>query len=119
MNDFIEIAVTLDRSPEETWALITDPESLGAWMGGSFEIAFEPGAPFVFRTEGRIQRGEIQELVRAERLTWIWSDGPEESEVVIELAGDDGSTTVWVTERLLPPREWSRPSIPPIEASLV
>ena len=119
MNDFIEIAVTLDRSAEETWALITDPDRLGEWMGGSFEIEFEQGAPFAFRTDDRIQRGEIKELVHAERLTWVWSDGPEESEVVIELAGDDRSTTVWVTERLLPPREWSRPSIPPLEASLV
>lgn len=116
MSERIEQAITIDKSVGATWDLITDPIALGEWMGGTLEINLKPGGRLIFRTEDRIQRGEITELDPGARLAWTWSDGPEESLVTIEIDGDDNNTTVWVTERLLPPRNWSRPSIPPTQA---
>ena len=116
MSEQIEQVITINKSVDEAWDLITDPVSLGDWMGGTFEIDVEPRGDLVFRTDDRIQRGQVTEVEPGARLAWTWSDGPDESLVTIEIAGDDIATTVWVTERLLPPRGWSQPSIPPVEA---
>lgn len=119
MSDQVEHAVTIERSLDDTWGLITNPKSLGEWMGGRFEIDLEEGGQLSFHTGDRVQRGTVTEITHRQRLAWTWSDGPDESLVSIEIDGDDRSTTVLVTERLLLPRSWSKPSIPPTEAVAV
>lgn len=110
----IDQTTTLDRDIDETWGLVTDAASLGRWLGGEVEMRPHRGSPLEFRTSRRVQRGEVVDVSPGRRISWIWSDGIDESIVTIELEGDERSTVVRVTERLLPPRAWSRPSIPPV-----
>lgn len=118
VEDTIEFDVQLERSAEEAWRLVTDPEALGTWMIGSFEFEAVPGADLVFRTEDLVKRGAIVDVEFERRFAWRWSDGAEASEVTISLDGDVETCTVRITEQLLPPRRWAKPSIPPVEASI-
>ncbi len=118
MNDIIEFDVELERSIAATWRLVTDPAALGTWMLGSFEFTPEAGSQLVFRTDDQVRRGEIVTVELDRRFAWRWSDGVEESEVSIEIDGDETRCQVTITERLLPPRRWAKPSIPPVEASM-
>ena len=118
MENEIEFEVQLERSVEEAWRLVTDPASLGTWMLGSFEFEAVPGSALVFRTEDLIRRGEVIAVEVERRFIWQWTDGAETSEVMIGLEGDDTTCSVKITERLLPPRRWAKPSIPPVEASI-
>ena len=118
MENEIAFDVQLERSVEEAWRLVTDPASLGTWMLGSFDFDAVRGSDLVFRTEDQIRRGEVIDVEAERRFAWRWSDGAETSEVTISLDGDDRTCNVKITERLLPPRRWAKPSIPPVEASL-
>ena len=118
MEDTIRFDIRLERSVDETWRLVTDPAALGTWMLGSFEFEARPGSSLVFRAQDLIKRGEVIDVEFERRFTWRWRDGAEISEVSIRLDGDDEGCNVTITERLLPPRRWSQPSIPPIEASI-
>lgn len=118
MEDTIQFDVHLERSGEEAWRLVTDPAALGTWMLGSFDFEAVPGSDLVFRSEDAIRRGEVIEVDYERRFAWRWSDGAETSEVSIVLDGVDETCHVRITERLLPPRRWAQPSIPPAEASV-
>jgi uncharacterized protein YndB with AHSA1/START domain len=118
MEDVIEFEVQLQRSTEEAWRLVTDPAALGTWMLGSFEFDAVPGADLVFRTDDLVKRGEVIDVEPRRRFAWRWSDGAETSEVTISLDGDGETCTVRITERLLPPRGWAQPSIPPGRATI-
>ena len=114
----IEFGVDLERTAEEAWRLVTDPAALGTWMLGSFEFEPVAGSDLVFRTEDQVRRGEVIDVEAERRFAWRWSDGGETSEVSITLDGDNATCHVSITERLLPPRKWAKPSIPPVEASI-
>lgn len=118
VEDLIEFDVHLERSVEDAWRLVTDPAALGTWMLGSFAFEAVPGSELVFRAEDLIKRGEVIDVEPRRRFAWRWSDGAEASEVAISLDGDDRTCGVKITERLLPPRRWAQPSIPPVEASV-
>lgn len=119
MEETIEFDVYLERPVGEAWRLVTDPAALGTWMLGSFEFEAVPGSALVFRADDLVKRGEITDVDFQRRFAWRWSDGPETSEVAISLDGDGDGCHVEITERLLPPRRWAKPSIPPVEASIV
>ena len=108
----------MERSSEEAWSLVTDPAALGTWMLGSFEFEPVPGSDLVFRADDQVRRGTVIAVETERRFAWRWSDGSETSEVSITLDGDDNRCHVKIAERLLPPRRWAKPSIPPIEASI-
>lgn len=118
MTDELEFAVDLERSVEEVWTLITDPSAFGTWMLGTF--AFEPaaGSPLTFRADDHYKEGVVTEVDSPRRFSWQWSDGVDESEVAIQLDGNDRRCTVTITEARRSARRWSRPSIPPMEASV-
>ena len=118
MEEKIEFDVTLERSVEEAWSLVTDPAALGTWMLGSFEFEAVPGSDLVFRSDDLIRRGEVIDVEPERRFAWRWRDGSETSEVTITLDGDHAGCHVKITERLLPPQPWAKPSIPPVEASI-
>ncbi len=118
MEEKIEFDVHLKRSAEEAWGLVTDPVALGTWMLGSFEFEPVPGSDLVFRADDLIKRGEVVEVEVERRFVWRWSDGSEDSEVSITIDGDDDRCHVRIAERLLRPRRWAKPSIPPVEASI-
>ena len=102
----------------ETWRLVTNPSALGTWMLGSFEFEAVPGSELVFRADDQVRRGEVVDVEVERRFVWRWSDGTETSEVSITLDGDAERCDVRICERLLPPRRWAQPSIPPVEASI-
>ena len=114
----IEFEVTLERSAEEVWRLVTDPAALGTWMLGTFDFEAIRGSGLVFRTEDQIRRGEVVDVEAERRFAWQWNDGNELSEVAITIDDQGDSSRVRISERLLPPRSWAKPSIPPVEASI-
>lgn len=118
VEEQIEFDVHLERSTEDTWKLVTDPAALGNWMLGTFEFEAAPGSDLVFRADDLVKRGEVVEVESERRFAWRWSDGSETSEVSIDLEGDDQRCHVRIAERLLPPKRWAKPSIPPMEASV-
>lgn len=118
VEESIEFEVTLERSAEEVWSLVTDPAALGTWMIGTFDFEAIQGSPLVFRTEDQIRRGEVVDVEAERRFAWRWNDGNELSEVAITIDDEGGSSRVRISERLLPPRSWAKPSIPPVEASI-
>lgn len=118
MENELEFEVDLDRSVDSVWQLITDPDSLGTWMLGTFTFEPQPGSPLAFRDDDGAKFGTIVDLQPGRRLSWRWSDGSDASEVTIRLEGDDRYCTVNITEVRTSPRRWSRPSIPPMEASV-
>lgn len=117
MEEQIEFEVTLERPTDEVWKLVTDPAALGVWMLGTFEFEAVRGSDLVFRTDDQVRRGEVADVEIERRFAWRWNDGAEFSEVAITIEDEDDRTRVRITERLLPPRRWAKPSIPPAEAS--
>lgn len=118
MVDELEFAVELDRSVEDVWTLITDPAALGTWMLGTFDFEPKEGSPLTFRAEDHYKEGVVTEVDAPQRLSWKWTDGVDESEVVIQLDGNDSQCTVTIIEVRRSSERWSRPSIPPMEASV-
>lgn len=118
MSQRSQFEVTLARSVTDTWRLVIDPDALGTWMIGTFEFEPEPGSALRFTNDGRRKEGIVLEVIEHQLLVWRWNDGSEESVVSIEIEGDESSSMVRICETLLPPRRWSQPSIPPIEASV-
>lgn len=118
MSDELEFEVDLERSVAEVWTLITDPAALGTWMLGTFTFESVAGSPLTFRSEDDYKEGVITEVEPLRRFGWRWTDGVDESTVVIQLDGTDDRCAVMITETRASARRWSRPSIPPVEASV-
>ena len=118
MSDALEFTVELERSVTEGWTLITDPTALGTWMLGTFTFEPAAGSPLTFRADDHYKEGVVTEVETGRRFGWRWTDGVDESTVLIELDGTAERSIVTITEGRVSANQWSRPSIPPMEASV-
>ena len=50
-TDSISFEFELRHSPEKVWRALTDPALLAEWLLPVFDLALEPGAAFVFKTQ--------------------------------------------------------------------
>ena len=50
-TDSISFEFDLRHSPEKVWRALTDPALLAEWLLPVFDLALEPGAAFMFKTQ--------------------------------------------------------------------
>jgi uncharacterized protein YndB with AHSA1/START domain len=50
-TDSISFEFELRHSPEKVWRALTDPALLAEWLLPVFDLALEPGAAFLFKTQ--------------------------------------------------------------------
>ena len=50
-TDSISFEFDLRHSPEKVWRALTDPALLGEWLLPVFDLALEPDAAFLFKTQ--------------------------------------------------------------------
>ena len=106
----VEVATSIDASPETIFEFLVDPDKMMLWMGRDVELEPRPGGLFRCDINGRnIARGTFVEVDRPRRVvfTFGWeggegSVGPGESAVEITLEPDGDSTTVRLVHRDLP-----------------
>jgi uncharacterized protein YndB with AHSA1/START domain len=86
----IEREIVIAAPPERVWALLTQAEHLGAWLGDAgAEVDLRPGGALVVRwQEHGAVRSQIERLEPGRYLAWRWilTDG--------ETPRDDNSTLV-------------------------
>ncbi|MGI9628578.1 MAG: SRPBCC family protein [Longimicrobiales bacterium] len=112
----VAVTTVIAARPETVFGILTTPEGLSTWLGGTATFEATVGAPFqiVFQQFGTTVAGEVRELTESERLalTWGVAEGPQ-SEVMPEgstlvtfdLTPEDGGTRVTVTHEDLPDPE--------------
>ncbi len=100
--------VVLPVSPDEAWALVTDPDHLEQWFAPHVDLDLQEGGAALFRWDGgHERRGVVEEVVRSERLVFRWrshgapADDPRaaETRVEIELEPVPEGTRLIVRER--------------------
>ncbi len=105
--DEVRRDVVLPVTPEEAWALVTDPAHLSSWFAPDVDLELEEGGTAAFRWEGgHERRGVVEEVVPTERLAFRWrSVGPAvdglravPTRVVIELLPVEDGTRLTVRE---------------------
>ncbi|MFV1991401.1 MAG: SRPBCC family protein, partial [Acidimicrobiales bacterium] len=70
----IENSVTLQVTPDEVFALITEPDRLRRWMAVSARIDLHAGGAYRFMmTPGHSAVGEIVEVVPGKLLSFTWN----------------------------------------------
>ena len=99
--------VVLPVSPDEAWALVSDPAHLAHWFAPDVDLELEEGGAAAFRwDDGHERRGVVEEVVPFERLAFRWravgaaADGLRAvpTRVVIELEPVDDGTRLTVRE---------------------
>jgi uncharacterized protein (TIGR03086 family) len=104
MADPIVIERLLDTNPEETFALLTEPERLRRWQAISASIDLRVGGDYRFTVmPGAVAVGSVVELDPGRRLvmTWGWADSddvpPGSSTLLVELEPEGEQTRVRFT----------------------
>lgn len=96
--------MTLPAPADEVWRSLGDDEGLAGWLGDTVDLEVVPGAAGTVVDGSSVRRVVVTEVDEGRSVGFVWWDesSPEEaSAVTIALApGDDGTTTVTVTERL-------------------
>ncbi len=96
----------IDRSTEieadvaEVWDAMTDPDTLGSWLGAEVDLDLRPGGVGrVVDPDGTVRQVLVTDVDEAERVAWHWwaDDGPLTS-VEITLTPTPSGTRVGVTE---------------------
>jgi len=111
-------SITIQASREEVWAALTDPEKVKQYMHGTeMSTDWKEGSPIFWRGEWKGQPYEDKGTVLAvEPMTLLsythWSpmggseDKPENyHKVTYDLAGQDGETTLTLTQDNNPSQE--------------
>lgn len=98
MSDPIVVERHIAASPDQAFALLSEPEQLRRWQVVSASVDLRAGGNYRFTvTPGHIATGEFTEIVPGKllRYTWGWqgSDG-DASTVTIELTPDGDGTLV-------------------------
>ncbi len=102
--DPIVVERLLDTNPEETFALLTEPERLRRWQAVSAAIDLRVGGDYRFTVmPGNVASGTIKELDPGKRMvmTWGWVDSdevpPGSSTLLVELEPEGEQTRVRFT----------------------
>ena len=97
-------SLTLPAPADAVWDSLRDADGLAGWLGEVVDLEVVPGAAGTVTERGIVRRVVVTEVDEGRSVGFVWWDeaSPEEASVVtIALApGDDGATTVTVSERL-------------------
>jgi len=111
MTDPVVIERMIDASPEEAFALLTQPERLRRWQALSASVDLRVGGDYRMTiVPGAIAEGSYKEIEPGKRVlfTWGWAGSedvpPGSSEVLIELEPYDGQTLVRFSHSGLDPK---------------
>lgn len=94
-------SVVLPADTSDVWESMTDPDRLGAWLGGDLEFTAEVGAALSFVDDTEHRHGFVVDIIRHHRIELWWStDRGRPSTVTIELESVEDGTMVTITEEL-------------------
>ena len=95
----------IDATPDEAFALFSEPERLRRWMALSASIDLRvDGEVRLAVVPGNVNRGTITDLDPGHRFEWTWGweggdAGPGSSTVAVDFEAHDGGTLVRMTHR--------------------
>jgi uncharacterized protein YndB with AHSA1/START domain len=87
-TDSISFEFELRHSPEKVWRALTDPALLAEWLLPVFDLALEPGAAFMFKTQpypgwdGTVNCRMV-EIDPPRKLSYTWVVGNMEIDTVV------------------------------------
>jgi uncharacterized protein YndB with AHSA1/START domain len=87
-TDSISFEFDLRHSPEKVWRALTDPALLAEWLLPVFDLALEPGAAFMFKTQpypgwdGTVNCRMV-EIDPQRKLSYTWIVGNMELDTVV------------------------------------
>ena len=87
-TDSISFEFDLRHSPEKVWRALTDPALLAEWLLPVFDLALEPGAAFLFKTQpypgwdGTVNC-QMVEIDPQRKLSYTWVVGNMEIDTVV------------------------------------
>ena len=87
-TDSISFEFDLRHPPEKVWRALTDPALLAEWLLPVFELALEPGAAFMFKTQpypgwdGTVNC-QMVEIDPHRKLSYRWVVGNMEIDTVV------------------------------------
>ena len=87
-TDAISFEFDLHHSPEKVWRALTDPTLLAEWLLPVFDLALEPGAAFVFKTQpypgwdGTVNCRMV-EIDPHRKLSYTWVVGDMEIDTIV------------------------------------
>src|SRR5579884_2139321 len=73
MSERIERQLVIETDPEELWQIITTD----GWLADEVLLELVPGGEAEFRSADDLRVGWVEEVLRARRLAFWWSDGEE------------------------------------------
>jgi uncharacterized protein YndB with AHSA1/START domain len=101
------VETVFDADPSEVWRALTEPASMGEWLGRPVEFTLEPGAD---GTIGRCDDGDetvllvVEEVDHERRLVFRWASAADAPTVVeLDLRPVGRRTYLRVVERPLRP----------------
>jgi uncharacterized protein YndB with AHSA1/START domain len=87
-SDAIAFEIDLRHSPEKVWRALTEPSLLAEWLLPVFDLAIEPGAAFMFKTQpypgwdGTVNCRMV-EIDPHRKLSYTWVVGNMEIDTVV------------------------------------
>ena len=87
-TDSISFEFDLRHSPEKVWRALTDPALLAEWLLPVFDLALEPGAAFMFKTQpfpgwdGTVNCRMV-EIDPHRKLSYTWVVGNMEIDTIV------------------------------------
>lgn len=86
-------------APEDVWAALTEPDSLGRWLAAPAEIDLRSGGSFRLRlSEQETMDGRVRTVQPPRTLELDWMRGGEEPSIIRFELSPDGDGTVLVLD---------------------
>ncbi|MDH3293955.1 MAG: TIGR03086 family metal-binding protein [Acidimicrobiia bacterium] len=104
MADPIVIERLLDTNPEETFALLTEPERIRRWLAVTTSVDLRVGGEYRFVcVPGHVAAGQVTEIEPGKRVvySWGWEGNPEvppgSTSLIVELEPEGERTRIRLT----------------------
>jgi uncharacterized protein YndB with AHSA1/START domain len=99
IDDRIERDVVIDAPIEVVWAVVTEPEHMGAWFSDTVAIDLRPGGEVLLHWEGHgTVRGRVERVERPRLFAFHWTVGSGETLVEFTLTAEGAGTRLTVVE---------------------
>ena len=95
------VETVFDADPSDVWRALTEPESMGEWLGRPVELTLEPGAEGTIGDDGdEAVVLVVEEVDDQRRLVFRWASATEAPTVVeLDLRPDGRCTHLTIVER--------------------